>query len=170
MCRMCLQRTPAWVLPRKELMPRHAVPAAQHGSKLTLWLQRMAVFWRNELLVGSALVGNKRKWLKMVRCLLRSTSCTCPLSQAEGGHCTWHRGPPHLARTAGRGKPLHQGMFVLCMLVPPALAVCVSQNGSPCSQAAAIFSGLVLCSPFPPHTRHYRSSSPTLAAKLSQQV
>lgn len=61
-----LQRTPAWVLPRKELMPRFAVPAAQHGNRLSLWLQRQAAFWRNELLIGTALVGNRQKLLGAV--------------------------------------------------------------------------------------------------------
>lgn len=60
------QRTPAWVLPRKALLPSYAVPAAQHNSKWTLWLQRAGVFWRNELLLGSALVKNSKGTLKMV--------------------------------------------------------------------------------------------------------
>lgn len=47
-------------------MPRWAVPAAQHGNRLTLWLQRAAVFWRSELLLGAALVKNKKKLLRKV--------------------------------------------------------------------------------------------------------
>lgn len=61
-----LQRTPAWVLPRSELMPRYAVPAAQHAHGLTLWLQRQAVYWRSELLVGAALTRNNQKLLRQV--------------------------------------------------------------------------------------------------------
>ena len=63
LCVFCGQRTPPWVLPREELAPKWAVPAAQHGSGLTLWLQRQAVLWQNELLIGTTLVGNKSKML-----------------------------------------------------------------------------------------------------------
>jgi hypothetical protein len=56
------------VLPRKELVPRYAKPAAQHGRlhTLTVWLQRQADFWRSELIVGTALVGNKQGLLRQV--------------------------------------------------------------------------------------------------------
>lgn len=63
-------------------MPRFAVPAAQHGNRLSLWLQRQAAFWRNELIIGSALVGNRLKLLKAVSVCLefgRSYSIVCSL-------------------------------------------------------------------------------------------
>jgi hypothetical protein len=71
MCIVCLllvQRTAPWVLPRKEMLPRYARPAAEHGRlhSLTVWLQRQADFWRAELLLGTALVGNKQGLLRQV--------------------------------------------------------------------------------------------------------
>jgi hypothetical protein len=62
----CLQRTPPWVLSKQELTPGWAVPAAQRGNKLTLWLQRAAIFWRQELLLGAALTKNTTMILRKV--------------------------------------------------------------------------------------------------------
>jgi hypothetical protein len=50
------------------MQPRYAKPAAQHGRlrALTVWLQRQADFWRAELFLGTALVGNKQGLLRQV--------------------------------------------------------------------------------------------------------
>ncbi len=61
-----MQRTPAWVMPRCEVMPRFAVPAAQHISRLTVWLQRVAVYWRSELMVGLPMVTNNHMIMSKV--------------------------------------------------------------------------------------------------------
>ena len=54
------------MLSKQELTPGWAVPAAQRGNKLTLWLQRAAVFWRQELLLGAALTKNNTMILRLV--------------------------------------------------------------------------------------------------------
>lgn len=62
----CVQRTPAWVVPRKSLTPSWAVPAAHHSSAFTLWLRRVAFYWRSELTFGVAMTKNLEWMLKMV--------------------------------------------------------------------------------------------------------